>query len=408
MTGAPPPLSRRDFLNLSAAVVTGGVVATAAAPPAAFCAADPAPAAARPVFTAAVIGHTGRGDFGHGLEVVFQNLPGVEVVALADAGADESARARLAERAGAARHYADYRQMLAKEKPTLVSIAPRWTDEHHAMAMAALSAGAHFITEKPFMQTLAEADEVLAAAERAGKKIAVAHQMRLAPSVVHLKRAIDEGLIGELLQMDAWGKQDGRAGGEDMLVLGTHLFDLMGLFAGEARWCTARVLHKGRDATPGDGRAVGERIGLVAGDEIFAQFAFDRGVNATFSSRAKLREGVGHWGIEFTGSKGSARLLADIEPRVFVMRPQKWTDAGRTDAWEPLNVPGNTRAGVDAANRRIVDDWLAAIRDNREPACSGQRATRAIEMVMAVYRAGLSRTRVPIPLKERDHPLAAP
>jgi len=398
MVASTSSASRREFLAITAG-------AAAAAAMGSVSGAAPATEALR----AAVIGHTGRGDYGHGLDVVFKDVPGIEVVALADAGADDSARAKLAARAGAARHYADYRQMLSKERPQLVSIAPRWTDQHHAMAMAALGAGAHLLTEKPFMRTPAEADEVIATADRTGRKIAVAHQMRLAPSVVHLKRAIDDGLIGDLLQIDAWGKQDARAGGEDTLVLGTHLFDLMRLFAGDPRWCTARVLQKGHDITPADAHATGEDIGPVAGDEVFAQFAFDRGVNATFTSRSRLREQVGHWGMELTGSKGSARILADIEPRVFAMKPSGWTDAGRTDAWVPLNTPNVSTEGpksTDAANRRIVDDWLDAIRTGREPACSGRNGAAAVEMVMAICRAGLGQTRVSIPLKERGHPLA--
>ena len=397
MTARTSTTSRREFL-----AVTAGAAAAAALGPIATA----TPTA--DTFRAAVIGHTGRGDYGHGLDVVFKDVPGVEVVALADAGADDAARAKLAAKAGAARHYADYRQMLSKERPQLVSIAPRWTDQHHAMAMAALAAGAHLLTEKPFMRTPAEADEVIAAADHAGRKIAVAHQMRMAPSVVHLNRAIGEGLVGDLLRIDAWGKQDARAGGEDTLVLGTHLFDLMRLFAGDARWCTARVLQQGRDITPADAHATGEDIGPVVGDEVFAQFGFDRGVNATFTSRSRLREQVGHWGIELTGSKGSARVLADIEPRVFVMKPTGWTDAGRTDTWAPLKTPDVSTdgpKGTDAANRRIVDDWLEAIRTNREPACSGRNGAAAVEMVMAICRAGLSQTRVAIPLKERGHPL---
>lgn len=355
--------------------------------------------------TAAVIGHTGRGDYGHGLDVVFNGVPGVEVVAVADP--DAAGRAKAAERCKAVRQYADYREMLDKEKPAFVSVAPRWSDQHHAMGMAAVAAGAHLIMEKPITPTLAEADDLLAAADRAGRKIAVAHQMRLAPIVLALKRAIDDGLIGDLLHFDAWGKQDARAGGEDMLVLGSHLFDLMRLFAGDARWCTARVLHQGRDITRADARETSERIGPVAGHEIYAQFAFDRGASAAFHSRVRMRDGVGHWGIEFTGSKGSARLLANIAPTVFVMRPTSWSGDGRADAWRPFKPAALPEAGdTAAANRRVVDDWLDAIRANREPACSGRAAMKSLEMIMAVYHAALTGARVPLPLKQRGHPLA--
>jgi hypothetical protein len=54
----------------------------------------------------------------------------------------------------------------------------------------------------------------------------------------------------------------------------------------------------------------------------------------------------------------------------------------------------------------VVDDWLAAIRENREPACSGTNAAKAVEMTMAVWRAGLSGGRVMLPLVERTDALA--
>src|SRR5207249_8367984 len=120
-------------------------------------------------------------------------------------------------------------------------------DQHHAMALAALRIGAHLYMEKPITQTLAEADDLLEKSDSAGSKIAVAHQMRLAPNILHLKTRIEQGLVGDLLQIRAFGKQDARAGGEDMLVLGTHLFDLVRFFGGDASWCTARVLEKGHE-----------------------------------------------------------------------------------------------------------------------------------------------------------------
>jgi len=389
-------IDRRSFLGAS--VAAGVALAASRAV---------AGAEGQQEFTAAVIGHTGQGDYGHGLDVIFNGVPGVRVLAVADP--DDAGRAKAAERTGAARRYGDYRQMLGKEKPQLVSIAPRWTDQHHAMALAALAAGAHLVMEKPIATMPAEADEILAAAEKSGRKIAVAHQMRLAPGVLHLKKQIDGGMIGDLLQLDAWGKQDGRAGGEDMMVLGVHLFDLMRFFAGDPRWCAARVLHQGRDVTASDARPAGEKIGPVGGDEIDATFGFDRGVIGTFRSRGRLRENVGHWGIEFTGSKGKARLLADIHPRVFVSSPAPWSDAGRTEQWKPLPLPAEyAGGGTDSAsaNRRIIDDWLDAIRQDRQPACSGHAAAKAVEMVMAVYHAALSGARVPFPLKDRRHPLA--
>lgn len=391
------PIHRRKFLQQTALLVGGAGIALHAQEK------------IKPVLRAAIIGHTGRGDYGHGLDLIFNELPNVEVVAVADP--DANGRAAASKKSKAARQYADYHEMLAKEKPQLVAIAPRWTDQHFAMAMAALKISAHIYIEKPFTQTLAEADELLSVADKAGLKIAVAHQVRLAPNIVHLKRALAAGLIGELLEVRSWGKQDDRAGGEDMLVLGTHLFDLLRSFVGDPVWCTARILQGGREFTRSDARSAKEQIGLIGGNEIDAQFAFANGVFATFTSRGKLRETVGRWGIELTGSKGLVRILMDVFPAVCFLKPVTWTPEGKTDLWQPLKDDPALKLsaeekGFGPANRRVVDDWLEAIRANREPACSGRDGMKSVEMVMAVYHAGLSGKRIPFPLTDRRHPLA--
>ena len=351
---------------------------------------------------AAVIGHTGRGDYGHGLEGIFANRPNTEIVALADP--DPGGRAKTAAKIRAPRSYADYREMLEKERPNLVSIAMRQSDQHHAIALAALEAGAHVYCEKPFVTAPLESDELLAEAQKRGLKIAVAHTMRMMPVIVRLKQAIAEGLLGELVELRAYGKQDSRAGGEDMMVLGSHLFDLMRLFLGDPLWCTARVLWQGHDITPGDRRIVQDNVGYVAGDRVFAQFGFANGMNPTFTSDAKLRETVGHWGIEFYGSKAVARINCDISPNVFIRRSTAWKAEGKTDRWEPLDAP--LANSPPAHNPGPVGDWLDAIARDREPECSGRNGAWAVEMVMAVYRAALSARRVDFPLKERKHPLA--
>jgi predicted dehydrogenase len=356
---------------------------------------------------AAIIGHSGRGDYGHGMDICFTGVPGIEVVAVADPV--DAGRAKAATRAKAARQYADYREMLAREKPDLVSVAPRWSDQHREMAVAALEAGAHVFMEKPFAPSPADGDAILAAADKTRRKIVVAHQMRIAPSVVYLKQKIDAGLIGDLLEIHTFGKMDARAGGEDLIVLGVHLFDFMRLFAGDPHWCTARVMQQGRDITKADARTVREQVGPVAGDEVSAQFAFNNGVTASFTSRGRMRDQSGHWGVELVGSKGSARILTDIWPRVAVAQHVAWTNATREVKWTPLEGDPGRVPGVDtsttAANRRVVDDLLAAVREDREPACSGRNAAWAVEMVMGVYRSALSGARASFPLTDRSHPL---
>lgn len=394
----PLSASRRAFLRNSALTLGAALL-----PRTLIFAEEPRKSAA------AIIGHTGKGDYGHGLDEIFNDRENIEVVGLADPVT--AGRAKAAERCHALRQYDDYRMMLEKEKPRLVCVAPRWTDQHHAMALAAIKAGAHVFMEKPLTQNLVEADDLLARADQAGRKIAVAHQMRLAPNILFLKRVIDEGLLGDLLHIRAHGKQDARAGGEDLLVLGTHLFDLIRFFAGDASWCTAHVTQGGHQITRQDAHAAKENIGPIAGDEIEAQFGFANGVTASFTSRGRLRQTLGPWGLELVGSKTSARILADISPTVYVLKAGPWKESGKSDAWERLeNDPTlNAKAAERStamANKRAVDDWLEAIEKNRAPVCSGYAAMKSLEMIMAVYHAGLSGRRVTLPLTARAHPLA--
>lgn len=355
------------------------------------------------VLRAAVIGHSGRGEYGHGLEEIFRNRPGIETVALADP--DEKGRNRTGQAIEAARTYADYRELLRVEKPDLVSVCMRHADQHHAVCRAALEVGAHVYCEKPFVRFPAEADEVLKLAAALDRKVAVAHTMRMAPVVLRLRTLIQDGVLGEIVEVRAHGKQDLRAGGEDLMVLGSHLFDLFRLFLGDPLSCTARVLWRGRDITVEDRRKVKDDVGWVAGDEVNAQFEFANGLVATFSSSTRLREARGPWGIELVGTQAVARLNADMNPIAFLRNGGPWPPGGRTETWVPVAAAPGTRPV--SHNAWPVDDWLKAIRSNREPECSGKNGAWAVEMVMAVYRAALTGRRVNFPLTERGHPLEA-
>jgi len=113
------------------------------------------------VMRVAVIGRTGRGDWGHAIDELWQDLDVAEVVAAADE--NEAGLAAAAERHGLAdgATFRDWQAMLTAVKPAIVAICPRNLDCHAEMAIAAAEAGAKGIfMEKPFVRTPAEADAV--------------------------------------------------------------------------------------------------------------------------------------------------------------------------------------------------------------------------------------------------------
>jgi predicted dehydrogenase len=386
-------ISRRTFLETTG-LVAGGFYLT----PAGF-AADAIPPGK--LYRAAVIGRTGGGDFGHGYDQIFSNLENVTVEAIADS--DDAGLKKAAARSGAKRQYRDYREMLQKEKPDLVSIAPRQPDCHKEMSLAAIAVCRGIFIEKPFTETPAEADVILAAAERRGVKIQVAHNRRYTPDFVRAGALLKEGLIGQIRQVQIHGKQDSRAGGEDLIVLGTHDFDLMRWYFGDPLWCQASVTKDGHDITRADVGKGKEPI-LVAGDNIHALFAFPKNVMVHWSSVKRSDQwnaSSSKWAFEILGTKG---ILAEQSGGDLL-----WLDspflAHKEDAvkWQPLPSPANSEWPEHA--RHPIKSLIHAIETNTQPVCSGYDGRWAVEMVAAVYEAQRTKARVALPLAERGNPL---
>ena len=348
-----------------------------------------------------VIGHTGRGNYGHSLDTVYLGMPEVDLVAVADA--DEEGLAAASQRLGVKREncYRDYRQMLAQEKLDLVSVAPRWLDQSHAMVIAAAEAGARGIfCEKPFARTPAEADAMIAACDRAGTKIAVSHQSRVQPFAHKLKEMIAHGVIGKVKEVHSAGKQDHRGGGQDLMVLGTHTLDLLCFLFGRPRWVQAYILQDGHDAGPDDARQGDEEIGPILGDHLQATYAFDQGIVGTFLSRKRtVRPGPRPGGLEIHGTEG---ILCNRDGYLLHYPHPSWTPALAEPAWNVVMEPYSP--GFDTLNASMVRDLIAAIEENREPISSGRDARWALEMILGVYAAH-RHGRTPLPLADRAHPL---
>ena len=378
-------INRRNFLTQSSAALAAGTAASVAF-------------AAETKHRAAIIGHTGAGNYGHSINRIFRDLPGVDTVAVADPVAEGAAR--VLKLYPGAKSYRDFHEMLDTEQPSLVAVAPRWSERHHEMALAALQSNAHVFCEKPFTVTPAQADELLEESRRRKRKIAVAHQMVFDPNIQKLHASVADGsLIGELVEIRLYGKMDRRAGGEDLIVLGTHLFDMALWFAdSKPLWCHARVLENGRPFINDDIReSERERIGPITGRHIHAHFGLANGVDVTFQSRPELQKVTENWGLEFIGTKDRVRVFLDHPTHTYF----------NGELWPSKDAYPQYRKGeaMDVFNRAATLDWLASIAEDREPVCSGARAALAVEMIHGVFASGRSRQRANLPLENRRHAL---
>jgi predicted dehydrogenase len=391
-------MKRREFIRNTAA----GLAALAAARP-------HSAKAENPKYKVAVIGRTGRGNYGHGLDVVWNNVEQAQVVAVADE--DAKGRAAAAKRLNAPRAYADYRLMLEKERPEIVSVAPRWLDCHRDMVLACAESGCHVLLEKPMCQTLEQADEMVAALEKKNLKLAIAHQTRYSPTLQHARRLIADGVLGDVVELRGRGKEDRRGGGEDLMVLGTHVMDLMRLFAGDPQWCFARVRENGKPITRDDVRDGAEGIGPLAGDEIHVMYRFGEPTMGYFSTHRAKDGAAARFGLRLYGTKGVLTTTTGALPEVWFVEDPSWQPGRSKARWRRISSNGidqpetRTDPGQSFGNRLIALDLIRAVETDTQPKGNVYDGRAALEMILAVYESHRLNAPASLPLKTRVHPL---
>ncbi len=362
---------------------------------------------------AAVIGHTGRGNYGHGLDVVWRKVPGVEIVGVADA--DEKGLKKTLDRLKIRDGFRDYRKMLEATRPEFVSVAPRHPDQHMAMALAAIGAGAKGLyVEKPFCRTPAEADRLIRAAEDHGAKIAVAHRNRYHPALPVIKKLIAAGKIGRLLEIEGHGLGDRRGGGEDLWVLGGHIFNLFQHFGGDPQSCSATILKKGKPATREDVVEGNEGLGLLVGDEIHARWRLASGVTASYTTFANDGSKKNAYAARLIGTEGAISIHIDRDPVAWLSPGNPFDPASRAMERIPITSAGLGKDETQPDLIASVHDHSLAIRNlidavdnHRAPLCDAPQGAMAVEMTCSVFESHRQNgATVSFPLTERDNPLS--
>lgn len=378
-------------------------------------------------YRAGAIGNTGHVDkagnylafdMGHGLHLPYQYLADVDMVAVADL--DEAGRLKGMRDAGAQRAYADFEEMLTKERLDVVSVCSRQAVRHEAMILAAVEAGCHVFVDKPFTTDLASADRIIAACEAKGVKLAIAYQSRYIEPFLTARRMVANGEIGRLLSMHGRVKEDHRGGGEDVMCCGVHITDVMRMFAGDPHWVFGSVTVGGRPIEPRDAYDPEDRNGLVAGDASNAMYGFADGVTGYLVTVRNQHVRGERWGITLVGTEATLSLrffndncsMSKLKISRSAEVPEEGGDFQLVDV-EPEPVPPNSPpllTGYPPArgNRQAVWDLLRAAEQNRDPLASGRDGRWSLEMALGIYTSHLTGERVPLPLADRQrHPLVA-
>lgn len=133
------------------------------------------------------------------------------------------------------RYYADYKELLNKEKIDLVTIAVP-TRLHKKVALDCIKAGCHILIEKPIALTVKDAKEIVGKAKQKGVKFTVGHIERFNPAVLKLKEMIDSGKLGEIISVATFrlGPMPNQIKDANVAIdIGVHDIDIMNWFLGK-------------------------------------------------------------------------------------------------------------------------------------------------------------------------------
>lgn len=276
-------------------------------------------------------------------------------------------------------YYTDYKEMLKREDIDVVAIATE-SGYHAKHAIDCLNAGKHVLVEKPMALSSADADEMIRIAKEKNLKLGVCHQNRFNPPIQKLRRAIEEGRFGKIINGTArilWNRNDDyykqapwrgtkALDGGTLMNQCIHNIDLLQWMMGsEVERVHAERGTFLRNIEMEDFGAILIRfkngsIGIVEGSTC----VYPKNLEETLS---------------IFGEKGTVVIggLAVNEIKTWIFDDQRDYDKGSYNA-EIDNVYGN-------GHTPLYNDFINAIRDNREPLINGEEGKKAMEIVLKAY-----------------------
>lgn len=276
---------------------------------------------------------------------------GVELVGVADTN---EARAReIAARHGC-RAVADFRELLPAVD--LVSVVVP-TDGHYPVARACLAAGRHVLVEKPITRTLEEADALVALARTRGSCLAVGHLERFNPAFAALRAMLPQPLFIEAERLSGFKERGAEV--DVVADLMIHDIDLvLAMARAEISWVSACGY-----------RALTDSVDIAS---VRIEFADGSVANLSASriSQAPVRK---------LRAFGSDRYVsADLQnAKVRVVR--------RAEDGRIVQEDERTFPAADPL-RDVVESFVAAVRESRDPAVSGTDGRRALALAIEVRR----------------------
>ncbi len=275
---------------------------------------------------------------------------------------------------------------------------------HLEVCLQALGAGCHVFCEKPFVQSTADADRVVAAAEAAGRVVAVNHEYREIPIFRAVREGVESGRYGRLAFCQVWQLMDlapwdeptpwrSQMATRTLLEGGVHLVDLLLSIYGVAPTAVyarhSAGFHEQQDADAIQLVTVefpGGRLGQITIDRLFPAGTRYMEVRADCES-GSLRASFGGRATAQIGMKRGERLGLRID---FGPGGLAWVERGLSRK----RLARNPRDGAVVGTRRLLESFVEAIETGDRPKSSAREARDVLAVIDAAYESARTGTRI--------------
>ena len=338
------------------------------------------------------IGILGAGNISDTHARAARAIPGVDVVAVY--GQNAAKAARLADAYGG-RAYDRLEAFLDHRPMDLVAIGSP-SSLHAEQGIAAAERGLHVLTEKPLDISAARADALIDAADRANVKLGVFFQDRLKPDVVRMKQLVDAGAIGRPILASGhvkWYRPPEYYGGSRWR--GRRAFDGGGAVINQAIHTVDLLLHVVGPIAVVDARASTGLHQIEVEDTLVATIEFANGALGVFEASTAVYPGYPRR-VEVTGTNGTIVLEHDSLSRVDLVDAAGHVPPKEDRAAESAQNAASPIVSDATPHRRVLEDFIEAIRTGRPPACDGREGRRSVAVVDALYESAARGTAVSI------------
>ena len=350
------------------------------------------------------IGIIGCGGIANGKHMpALSKIKEVEMVAFCDIIIERAEAAAKRYGVEGAKVYENYKELLADKTIDVVHVLTP-NIAHSYITVDALEAGKHVMCEKPMAINSAEAQKMLDAAKRTGKKLTIGYQNRCRPDSLYLKHEAEEGTFGDIYYARAtairrravptWGVflDEEQQGGGPLIDIGTHSLDLTLWIMNnyKPKYCVGTTFHKlNKDKKPGNAWGDWDTEKFTVEDSAFGFIVMEDGATINLESSWALN--IAHSKEAVTticGTKAGADMNDGLTINGIRNNRQYKTkismDAGGVDFYE--GDGGDDAATVEARQ------WIRAILDDKQPLVLPEQAIVVTKILEGIYTSAKTGT----------------